>query len=205
MDPQPITLTGRHVRLEPLTLDHAPDLLAALLADVGIWQWLLIAPPTTPAAMAEYIQSALEAQRDGSTLAFVQIHPANGRAVGSTRYLNISRRDRGLEIGWTWLGKPWQRTSINTEAKYLLLRHAFEDLGALRVQLKTDALNIQSQTAIARIGGVREGVLRKHMLVYGGRMRDTMMFSIVDDEWPAVKARLETMLAAYPSPAESEL
>jgi RimJ/RimL family protein N-acetyltransferase len=200
MDPQPIVLTGRHVRLEPLTLAHAPDLLAAVLPDTGIWQWLPVEPPTTLPTMAEYIQAALDAQRDGSTLAFAQISQASGRAVGSTRYLNISRRDRGLEIGWTWLGKPWQRTSINTEAKYLLLRHAFEDLGAVRLQLKTDLRNIQSQTAIARLGAVREGVLRKHMLVRAGHIRDTVMFSILDDEWPAVKARLETMLAAYPRP-----
>ena len=190
MDPQPITLTGRHVRLEPLALAHAPDLLPAALADLGIWQWLPVEPPTTPAGMEAYIQTALDSQRDGSTLAFAQISRASGRAVGSTRYLNISRRDRGLEIGWTWLGKPWQRTGINTEAKYLLLRHAFEDLGAVRVQLKTDGRNIQSQTAIARIGAVREGVLRRHMLVRAGHIRDTVMFSIVDDEWPAVKARL---------------
>src|SRR5215210_3836796 len=120
MDPQPITLTGRHVRLEPLTLAHAPDLLAAVLPDVEIWQWLPVEPPTSLAAMEAYIQAALDAQRDGSTLAFTQISRASGRAVGNTRYLNISRRDRGLEIGWTWLGKPWQRTGINTEAKYLL-------------------------------------------------------------------------------------
>ena len=200
MDPQPIILTGRHVRLEPLTLTHAPDLLPAVLADVEIWQWLPVEPPTTLAAMEDYIQAALETQRDGSILAFAQISRASGRAVGNTRYLNISRRDCGLEIGWTWLGKPWQRTGINTEAKYLLLRHAFEDLGAVRVQLKTDLRNVQSQTAIARIGAVREGVLRKHMLVRAGHIRDTVMFSIVDEEWPAVKAQLETMLAAYPPP-----
>jgi RimJ/RimL family protein N-acetyltransferase len=200
MDPQPITLTGRHVRLEPLTLAHAPDLLPAALADLEIWQWLPVEPPATLAVMEEYIQAALDTQRDGSVVAFAQIARAGGRAVGSTRYLNISRRDRGLEIGWTWLGKPWQRTGINTEAKYLLLRHAFEDLGAVRVQLKTDLRNIQSQTAIARIGAMREGVLRKHMLVRAGHIRDTVMFSIVDDEWPAVKARLETMLATYPLP-----
>jgi RimJ/RimL family protein N-acetyltransferase len=200
MHPQPITLTGRHVRLEPLTLRHAPDLLVAVRADVEIWEWLPVEPPMDPVAMEEYIQTALETQRDGSILAFAQISRASGRAVGNTRYLNISRRDRGLEIGWTWLGKPWQRTGINTEAKYLLLRHAFEDLGAVRVQLKTDLRNVQSQTAIARIGAVREGVLRKHMLVRAGHIRDTVMFSVVDDEWSDVKARLETMLAAYPLP-----
>jgi RimJ/RimL family protein N-acetyltransferase len=110
--------------------------------------------------------------------------------------MNISRYDRGLEIGSTWLGKPWQRTGINTEAKYLLLRHAFEDLGAVRVQLKTDGRNTQSQRAIERLGAVREGVLRKYQRVWDGFVRDSVMFSITDDEWPAVKGRLEGLLAA---------
>ena len=124
----------------------------------------------------------------------VSLYAPNGRVVGSTSYLNISRGDRGLEIGSTWLGRPWQRTGINTEAKYLLLRHAFEDLGAVRVQLKTDARNLQSQAAIERLGAVREGVLRKHMLVRDGHLRDSVMYSVTDDEWPAVKTRLEVLV-----------
>ena len=200
MDPQPIVLPGRHVRLEPLTPDHAADLLAALLADVSIWQWLPVPPPTTLAAMEDWIAGALVVQATGGQIAWAQIEQATGRAVGSTRYLNISRYDHGLEIGWTWLGRPWQRTAVNTEAKYLLLRHAFDELGAARVQLKTDLRNVQSQTAIARLGAVREGVLRKYQLVQHGFIRDTVMFSIIDAEWPAVRADLEAKLAATPTP-----
>jgi RimJ/RimL family protein N-acetyltransferase len=197
MDPKPITLVGGSVRLEPLTLAHATDLLAALVVDPEIWRYLREEPPDTVAGMEAVIALRLAEQDTGSLIAFAQIDQANGRAVGSTTYLNISRRDRGLEIGHTWLGKPWQRTAINTEAKYLLLRHAFEDLGAVRVQLKTDGRNLQSQAAIARLGAFREGVLRKHSLVRNGFIRDSVMFSILDDEWPAVKARLEAIMAAY--------
>jgi RimJ/RimL family protein N-acetyltransferase len=199
MDPQPITLVGRHVRLEPLTPGHVPALFAALHADSSIWQWFPLAPPETPADMEALIRSNLEAQAQGQVVVFVQVETTARQVVGSTSYLNISRRDRGLEIGSTWLGKPWQRTGINTEAKYLLLTHAFERLGAARVQLKTDARNLQSQAAIQRLGAVREGVLRKHMLVRDGFIRNTVMYSIVAPEWPAVKARLQEMMARYDS------
>src|SRR5262249_54931679 len=148
--------------------------------------------------MEVQILADLEAQVHGSVVAFAQVEVTTGRAVGGTTYMNISRRDRGLEIGSTWLGKPWQRTGINTEAKYLLLRHAFEVLGAVRVQLKTDGRNMPSQAAIERLGAVREGVLRKHMLVRDGFIRDTVMYSIIAEEWPAVKLRLEQKMAAYP-------
>jgi N-acetyltransferase len=195
MDPQPIILEGRHVRLEPLAATHASGLLAALTCDPGIWQWLSIEPPLTEAAMEAYIASALEGQASGKEVPFAQICRDDGRVIGSTRYLSISRNDRGLEIGWTWIGMPWQRTAINTEAKFLLLRHAFEDLGAARVQLKTDARNLQSQAAIERIGGVREGVLRKFQRTQGGFLRNTVMFSILDDEWPAIKNRLVEKMA----------
>ena len=200
MDPRPITLTGRLVRLEPLTAEHAPDLFAAVTADPSIWRWRTFPAPDTLDDMRRQIAEALEAQSRGAVVAFAQVALATGRAVGSTTYMSISRKDRGLEIGNTWLGKPWQRTGINTEAKYLLLRHAFEVLGAVRVQLKTDGRNLQSQAAIERLGAVREGVLRKHMLLYDGFLRDTVVYSILDDEWPAVKARLEARLAAHPGP-----
>ncbi|UQA63150.1 GNAT family N-acetyltransferase [Polyangium aurulentum] len=190
MDPRPVTLEGQHVRLEPLEPSHAPDLLAALLHDTSIWQWLSTEPPATPAAMEAFIAAALQGRAAGTGIPFAQISRAEGRAVGSTRYLNISRNDLGLEIGWTWIGKPWQRTAINTESKFLLLRHAFEDLGAARVQFKTDARNLQSQAAIARLGAVREGVLRKYQRTVNDFIRDTVMFSIVADEWPEVKTRL---------------
>jgi RimJ/RimL family protein N-acetyltransferase len=196
MDPQPTTLAGRHVRLEPLALLHVPDLFAALMTDPSVWQWLPAAPPTTLAEMEARVAADLDAQAKGAVVAFAQIEQGSGRAVGSTTYLAISRRDRGLEIGSTWIARPWQRTGINTEAKYLLLRHAFEELGAVRVQLKTDKRNLQSQAAIERLGAVREGILRKHMLVRDGFIRDTVLYSITDDEWPAVKARLEIKMAA---------
>ncbi|TKC97162.1 GNAT family N-acetyltransferase [Polyangium fumosum] len=194
MDPRPITLEGRHVRLEPLTLAHAPALLAALAEDESIWRWMSIEPPLSLEAMEAHVTSALEAHASGTTVAFVQVSLGDGRVCGATRYLSISRIDRGLEIGWTWIGKRWQRTAINTEAKFLLLQHAFEGLGAARVQLKTDARNLQSQAAIARIGGVREGVLRKYQKTRGGHLRDTVMFSLVEDEWPAAKERLVAKL-----------
>jgi RimJ/RimL family protein N-acetyltransferase len=196
MDPQPITLAGRCVRLEPLSLAHAADLLEALALDPGIWRWWRVPPPETRAGLEKLIMADLEAQARGAIVVFAQIDTATGKAVGSTSYLNISRPDRGLEIGSTWLGKPWQRTGINTESKYLLLQHAFEYLGAVRVQLKTDLRNLQSQVAIARLGAVREGVLRKHMLVRDGYIRDSVMFSIVEAEWPAVRERLEGMMDA---------
>jgi RimJ/RimL family protein N-acetyltransferase len=195
MDPQPVTLTGRHVQLEPLSPAHAPDLLAALALDPSVWQWMPGPWPTTLAEMEAVIRADLEAQARGDMVPFAQVEPATGRARGRTRYTNISRLDRGLEVGGTWLGRPWQRTGMNTEAKYLLLRHAFEDQGAVRVQLKTDARNLQSQAAIERLGAVREGLLRKHMLVRDGFIRDTVMYSIIADEWPAVRARLEDLLA----------
>lgn len=196
MDPRPITLEGRHVRLEPLTMAHAADLFAALSEDIEIWKWLSIEPPTTLAAMEAYIASALEMQSAGREVAFAQIARSAGRAVGSTRYLSISPRDLGLEIGWTWIGKSWQRTAVNTEAKLLLMRHAFEDLGAVRVQLKTDARNLQSQAAIERLGAVREGVLRKLQRTRNGVIRDTAMYSVIAEEWPAVRAGLVARLEA---------
>lgn len=195
MNPQPVLLSGRFVRLEPLRLSHAADLFAALAVDPSIWRWWRVPPPNTVPEMQALLADSLEEQARGVVVPFAQVEPASGRAVGGTTYLNISRRDRGLEIGSTWLGKPWQRTGINTEAKYLLLRHAFEDLAAVRVQLKTDGRNVQSQAAIERLGAVREGVLRKHMLVRDGFIRDSVMYSVIEQEWPAVKARLEALLA----------
>jgi RimJ/RimL family protein N-acetyltransferase len=194
MDPQPITLTGRHVRLEPLTLLHAPGLFAALMIDPSVWQWLPVAPPATLAEMEAMTAGDLRAQAEAAKIPFVQIEQASGRVVGGTMYLDIRRRDRGLEIGSTWIATPWQRTGINTEAKYLLLRHAFEDLGAARVQLKTDKRNLQSQAAIERLGAVREGILRKHMTVRDSFIRDTVLYSITEEEWPMVKARLEAKM-----------
>src|SRR5262249_13570208 len=200
MNPRPITLAGRIVRLEPLQPAHAPDLFAALAVDPTIWRWWREIPPTDLDGMRDFVNATLREQAGGSVVAFAQVQVASGRAVGTTTYMDIRPQDRGLEIGSTWLGKPWQRTGINTEAKYILLRHAFEDLGAARVQLKTDARNVQSQAAIARLGAVREGVLRKHRLVRDGYLRDSVMFSIVEEEWPAAKDRLENLMAAHEKP-----
>ncbi|TWT45540.1 putative ribosomal N-acetyltransferase YdaF [Phycisphaerae bacterium RAS1] len=189
----PVTLAGRHVRLAPLTLEHAPGLLAAG-RDEPIWTWLIREPLRSVDDARGYISDALEQQARGTQLAFVTLDAACGEVIGSTRYLNILPADRVLEIGWTWLSVARQRTAANTECKYLLLRHAFETLGALRVQLKTDLLNEKSQRAIERIGGLREGVLRRYQATRGGRQRDTVMYSILSEEWPAVKARLERLL-----------
>jgi RimJ/RimL family protein N-acetyltransferase len=141
-----------------------------------------------------FIDTALKAQAAGVELPFVIIEQATGRVIGSTRFLNISKKDRGLEIGWTWLAPDVWKTRVNTECKWLLLRHCFEQLGCIRVQLKTDLRNLNSQRAIARIGGVREGVLRSHMVVRDGYIRDTVMFSILDREWPEVDQKLRKIL-----------
>jgi RimJ/RimL family protein N-acetyltransferase len=188
----PVILTGRHVRLEPLALEHA-----AALAEVGLdndlWKWIPTAV-RTPEEMSAYVQSALQEQTAGSALPFALIEKSTGRAVGSTRYANIERVHHRLEIGWTWVARQWQRTAINTEAKYLLLRHAFETLNCIRVELKTDSLNDRSRAAILRIGAREEGKFRNHMITASGRIRHTVYFSIVDSEWPEVRARLEARL-----------
>jgi RimJ/RimL family protein N-acetyltransferase len=187
---RPVTLTGTAAHLEPLALAHAADLYAAG-QDPTIWRYMPTDPSASLAAVTAWIEAALGERETGVQMPFAIVERESGKAIGSTRYLSISPRDRGLEIGWTWLTPAAQRTAVNTECKYLLLRHAFEDLGAIRVQLKTDARNATSQRAIERLGAVREGLLRKHMIVQGGHQRDTVMYSITDDEWPAVKARLE--------------
>jgi RimJ/RimL family protein N-acetyltransferase len=148
----------------------------------------------TPEEMSAYVQTALQEQAAGSVLPFALIEKSSGRTIGSTRYANIERAHRRLEIGWTWVARPWQRTAINTEAKYLLLRHAFETLECMRVELKTDSLNERSRAAILRIGARQEGIFRNHMITASGRVRHTVYFSIIDSEWPAVRARLEAML-----------
>ena len=193
MNPQPIVLSGVHARMEPLEERHAEDLYA-VGGDDDIWRYMPRPRLTSVADARQMIAAARAAAAEGSQLPFAVVASANGRAVGSTRYLDIRRHDRGLEIGWTWLGIAYQRTPINTECKYLLLRHAFETLGAVRVQLKTDLRNERSQQAIERLGATREGVLRKHMILWDGFVRDTVYYSILDDEWPAVRRRLEAML-----------
>jgi RimJ/RimL family protein N-acetyltransferase len=192
MNVAPVSLEGTHVRLEPLTPAHHAAFCAIGLDD-ELWR-LSPAAVRTPAEMAAYIATALAEQAAGRALPFAIVERASGSVVGSTRYGAIERHHRRLEIGWTWLGAAWQRTAINTEAKFLLLRHAFETLGCLRVELKTDALNQRSRAAIQRIGAREEGLFRKHMITASGRIRDTAYYAIVDDDWPAVKASLQSRL-----------
>jgi N-acetyltransferase len=193
MDVRPLVLEGTYARLEPLDLHHAED-LCAVGGDDRIWPYMPRLALGSVADAQQMIEAATAAAAGGLQLPFAIIERATGRAVGSTRYLDIRRNDRGLEIGWTWLGVAYQRTPINTECKYLLLRHAFDDLGAVRVQLKTDLRNVRSQAAIERLGATREGVLRKHVILWNGFIRDTVYYSILDDEWPGVRQRLEAIL-----------
>src|SRR5580698_11156889 len=163
----PVTLEGRHVRLEPLSQAHQAD-LAVVGLDERLWRWIPT-PVRTPEEMSAYIATALEEQARGVSLPFALIEKATGQAIGSTRYGNIDRTHHRVEIGWTWVAPRWQRSAVNTEAKYLLLRHAFETLGCMRVELKTDSLNEKSRAAILRIGAKQEGILRKHVVCWDGR------------------------------------
>jgi len=188
MDPRPVVLEGDVVRLEPLAQTHAADLFAVL--DDEIWRFMPSAVARTIADVRAMIDEAIAASRAGTEVPFAIVLRATGRAVGSTRYIDIRRAHRGLEIGWTWIGREWQRTAVNSECKRLLLEHAFETLGALRVQLKTDARNTRSQRAIERLGAKREGVLRAHMVLADDFVRDSVMYSVIAAEWPSVKERL---------------
>ena len=193
MEVKPVVLTGQHVRLEPMTEEHAPG-LAEIGAGQTFWDFMLYGNIHTVDDMRNWVLDILSRAEKGTDLPFVAIHMASGRVAGATRYLNIMPRDRGLEIGGTWYGLEFQRTPVNTECKYLLLRHAFETLGCIRVQLKTDLRNERSQKAIERIGAVREGVLRNHMILPDGRYRHSVFYSILDAEWPEVKKKLEVMM-----------
>ena len=190
----PVMLEGEHVRLEPLTKAHLAGLAEAGL-DEELWRWIPV-PVRTVDEMAAYIGTALQEQERGVSLPFAILEKATGRPIGSTRYGNIDRTHYRVEIGWTWVAREWQRSAVNTEAKYLLLRHAFEALGCMRVELKTDSLNERSRAAILRIGAREEGTFRNHMITAGGRIRHSVYFSIIDSEWPAVKARLEAILSS---------
>jgi RimJ/RimL family protein N-acetyltransferase len=193
-DPRPVTLEGQTVRLEPLALKHARDLFEAA-GEKSVWSYMPLSGFPDISAVEDWIRASLEAQAAGADLPFAILLQQNSVAVGSTRYMDIRRPHRGLEIGWTWLAPGVQRTRVNTETKYLLLKHAFEDLGAVRVQLKTDARNTRSQRAIERLGAVLEGAHRRHMVTWDGHIRDTVYYSILDNEWPDVKRRLEAILA----------
>jgi N-acetyltransferase len=189
MNVQPVSLSGRFVRLEPLSHLHVPDLFVAG-QDAAVWRYLPYGPMPTMADMHAWVDSMLALQAAGSDVPFGVVHLQSGRAIGCTRYMDIQRPHRGLEIGGTWYAPAHQRTAVNTECKLLLLEHAFERLGCVRVQLKTDLRNQRSQQAIERLGAMREGVLRRNMILPDGYIRDTVYYSILDSEWPAVKARL---------------
>ncbi len=193
MEVKPITLTGKHVRLEPMTLAHIPA-----LAEIGIglafWDFMVYGKMENVDDMRGWVTDILSRAEKGTDLPFVAIHLASGRVAGATRYLNIMPDDRGLEVGGTWYGLDFQRTAVNTECKYLLFKYAFETLGCIRLQLKTDLRNERSQKAIERIGAVKEGVLRNHMILPDGYFRHSVFYSILDTEWEGVKKRLEEMM-----------
>jgi RimJ/RimL family protein N-acetyltransferase len=177
-----------------LDLAHASDLSRAG-AQPEIWKFMPRPHLESTDDARRFVRDALDSAADGSQVPFAIVERASGRAVGSTRYLDIRRAHRGLEIGWTWLAMEHWRTPINTVCKRLLLAHAFETLGAIRVQLKTDARNVRSQRAIERVGAVREGVLRRHMVMWDGHVRDSVTYAITDEDWPSVRERLDAMLA----------
>jgi RimJ/RimL family protein N-acetyltransferase len=193
MEVKPIILQGKHVQLEPMSEVHIPA-----LAEIGVgqpfWDFMVYGPMETADDMRGWVQEILSRAEKGADLPFVAIHLESGRVAGATRYMNIMLNDRGLEIGGTWYGPEFQRTAVNTECKYLLLSHAFETLGCIRVQLKTDLRNERSQKAIERIGAVKEGVLRNHMILPDGHYRHSVFYSILDTEWLEVKRRLEGMI-----------
>jgi len=186
---EPVTLEGRFVRLEPLAASHAEALAEAASEELFAYHF----PPAELTAKG-FTDQIAGLRANPSMLPFAQVLRETDRAVGITTYLDIQPHNHALEIGFTWIGTAWQGTAVNPEAKLLLLEHAFERLGALRVQLKTDLRNIQSQAALSKLGAIREGVLRKQMALPDGHQRDTVMFSITDDEWPAVRRRLEERL-----------
>lgn len=189
----PVTLTGRHLRLEPMRAAHAAALLEAG-RDPEIWAWMP-ARPTTPAAMDAWLEKAMKGEAQGREYPFIVVRLADDRIIGSTRYLAVEEDDRTVEIGWTWYSPDAWGGVVNPEAKYLLMRHAFEDWHAIRVALKTDVKNLHSQAAIRKLGARYEGTLRNQRIRPDGSYRDTVIFSIIESEWPAVKAKLEQRLA----------
>src|ERR1700735_3280043 len=189
-----VTLQGSVVRLEPIRSDHA-NLFWQAAKDAldNIFQWIPYRMKT-PEDFGHLIEKALAEQERGESVVFATIECSSGQVIGSTRFMNIDRANRRVEIGSTWIAPAWQRTAVNTEAKYLMLRHAFEVWKCIRVELKTDALNQRSRNAILRIGAKEEGMLRKHLITWTGRVRDTAYFSILDTEWIGAKGRLEAGL-----------
>ncbi|MFJ5807598.1 GNAT family N-acetyltransferase [Streptomyces sp. NBC_01426] len=192
--PAPVTLTGRHVTLVPLSMDHLGDLFAAGGGDDEVWRWQGGVAPLTEAELGATLTGLLEDAERGTYLPFAVIHRASGKAIGWTTFMDVDAANERLEIGWTWYGRAHWRSAVNTETKLLLMTHAFEELGMGRVQLKTDHMNLRSQAAIARLGARREGVLRRHRRRPDGTWRDTVYFSLLAEEWPDAKARLGARL-----------
>jgi RimJ/RimL family protein N-acetyltransferase len=190
---EPVILEGRKVRLEPLALEHVPR-LAEVALDPAIWKWT-IARPTDEAGLRAWAEAALANREAGSEFPFVTLEASTGRPIGSSRFMNIVLEHRRVEIGWTWVAPAWQRTGANREAKLLMLGHAFDTLGCRRVEFKTDSLNEPSRTALLGIGAQFEGIFRNHMVMPDGRMRHSAYYSVIDEEWPAVRAGLERSLA----------
>jgi N-acetyltransferase len=193
MNVTPVTLEGDHVILEPLSLEHL-EALCAVGLDPELWKFTKV-NVTNRDEMRAYIEDALRAHAAKTALPFVTREKKSNSIIGSSRFADIDHHNRTVEIGWTWIARSHQRTAVNTEAKYLMLRHAFEKMDARRVMLKTDETNLKSRAAIARIGAKQEGILRNHMLVWGGRNRNSVIFSIIAEEWPEAKRNLEAKLA----------
>jgi len=191
--PEPVTLTGEHVRLLPLEHDHV-DALWDVADDERLWRWIPF-PVRSRSDLEVYVNVALEGRAAGSMLPFVTTEAASGRVVGSTRFGNIVPADYRVEIGWTWVGVPWQRSAINSEAKLLMLDHAFGTWRCHRVEFKTDSLNEQSRAGLLGIGATFEGIFRNHMVTHTGRMRHSAWYSITDDDWPEVRGRLVDRIA----------
>jgi RimJ/RimL family protein N-acetyltransferase len=191
---EPVTLTGQLVRLEPLRQEHAAALYEASRENPDLWQYMPVLQPRSVEQMEQLVATTLQFSKQGVCLPFATVDLACGRVVGETRYVNIKVQDRGLEIGATWLAPSVQRSGINTEGKYLLLSHAFEQLSAIRVQLKTHHLNFQSQRAIERLGAVKEGILRNLKIMPDGSYRHSVYYSIIESEWQQVKAGLEAKM-----------
>jgi len=191
---EPVTLEGSIVRLEPLSEAHVEG-LAEVAFDESIWRWTLV-QPTEINGLRAWVEAALANRAAGSEMAFATIDQSTGRPIGSTRFMSIAPEHRRLEIGWTWVAPAWQRKGANQEAKYLQLRHAFEELGANRVEFKTDSLNEKANPALLAIGATFEGTFRNHMIMPGGRLRHSNYYSVTREEWPDRKAKLEARLAS---------
>ena len=192
----PLTLEGSVVRLEPIRHEHAELLWDVAKDDLeDIFRWIPYSMKT-PADFQRVIEKAFHEQERGEAVVFATVERSSGRTIGSTRFMNIDRVNCRVEIGSTWIAPAWRRTAVNTEAKYLMLRHAFEVWGCMRVELKTDALNQTSRNAILRIGAKEEGTLRRHVVTWTGRVRDSVYFSILDNEWPEVKLKIEAYLSS---------